>query len=499
MTARASDGNSRSHSLEHLDDDSLAMTALRLKLLARHSKKNILISAGTLQDKERVLGAVKALDRSKFAILATHGTSAYFTQHGVENRKLFKIADDREPNISSFIAAERVDLIINILTGDHDYDEASDNSLIRRLAVQYGIPIFTDVGVAIDMLRQISRMASGAQDFRQDGAEPWNLRTTFLESIAERGGFASYHAHFDKAYLISDENLKLGMVDMQKKWALYDYLKENYTHDDLVERISRCVQKMIDQGVTHCRTLVDADSTVKLLPIRAAIEVRERFRGRITFEIGTQPLKGVLEPESRKYFVKACELADVIGGLPSKDRPTPEKHIDFILSLGRDMRKPVDVHVDQENNPMESETEMLVDKTVEHGMQGQVCAIHAISVSARAHIEQERIVSKLKDADVGVIVCPSAAISMKQLETTAPLHNSIAPVPMLLAKGVRTYLGIDNISDLFMPLVDGDMWFECRLLMEACRHYDIDAIARLASDKSGFSRGTESRVVAVAS
>src|SRR5205085_2502737 len=136
-----------------------------------------------------------------------------------------------------------------------------------------------------------------------------------------------YHAHFDKAYLINPDNLKLGMVDMQKKWALYKYLKESYTFEDLVERISRGVQKMIDQGVTHCRTLVDADSTVKLLPVKAALEVKQRFAGQINLEIGTQPLQGVIDPASRKAFVKACELADVIGGLPSKDRPTPEKHL----------------------------------------------------------------------------------------------------------------------------------------------------------------------------
>ena len=89
--------------------------------------------------------------------------------------------------------------------------------------------------------------------------------------VTRLGGYASYHAHFDKAYLISLENLKLGQVDMQKKWELYKYLKENYTHDDLVERISRGVESMINFGVTHCRTMVDADSTVSMssAPVRS--------------------------------------------------------------------------------------------------------------------------------------------------------------------------------------------------------------------------------------
>ena len=41
--------------------------------------------------------------------------------------------------------------------------------------------------------------------------------------------------------------------------------------------------------------------------------------------------------------------------------------------------------------------------------------------------------------------------------------------------------GVDNISDLFMPLVDGDLWFESRLLMESTRCYDLDFISDLVT------------------
>jgi hypothetical protein len=53
------------------------------------------------------------------------------------------------------------------------------------------------------------------------------------------------------------------------------------------------------------------------------------------------------------------------------------------------------------------------------------------------------------------------------------------------AAGVRCYLGVDNIHDLFMPMVDGDIWTECRMLMEACRFYDIGAVAKWACAKPG--------------
>lgn len=462
--------------------DAMDMLAFKLKMLGKKSQKRVLISAGKISDKNRMLPAIEKLSRMKIDLYATRGSSDFLTSHQIPNQLLHKINEHREPNIKSALDEDRLDLIINVLTGNNDYDEASDSNLIRSLAIEHGIPLITDVEIAILTIDQLVR--DQAQPSVQ--AEPWNLKAEFMRMAAELGGFANYHAHFDKAYLISMDNLKLGQVDMQKKWELYKYLKENYTFEDLVQRISRGVEVMIAQGVTYCRTLVDADSTVNLLPVKAALEVRKLYEGRIHFEIGTQPLEGVINPEARKSFEEACGLADVVGGLPSKDRPMPEKHIDILMKIAKDQGKRLDVHVDQENNPFESETELLALKTIEHGLEGRVSAVHSISVAAKPKVEQDRIIRVLKDAGVSVIVCPSAAISMKQLELNAPLHNSIAPFVALIEAGVPVYLGVDNVADLFMPLVDGDMWYECRTLMEATRFYDLARVAEIACDKRGF-------------
>jgi len=375
--------------------------------------------------------------------------------------------------------------VINVLTGNEDYDESSDARIIRKLSIENGIPLITDADVAIATLEQVFVDAErGTYRYKlADDSEPWNFRLHFLQAVEKLGGVANHHAHFDKAYLINPDNLRLSQVDMEKKWELYKHLKESYTHEDLVERIGRGVETMIRQGVTYCRTMVDADSTVGLKPIKAALEVKKRYAGRITFEVGIQPLQGVLDPASYEQYAEACAMADFCGGLPSRDRPQEEKHLDRILQLAKKLGKCVDVHVDQENNPDQTETELLALKTIEHGMQGRVYGVHAISLAAKDESEQDRIIEKVREADLGIIICPSAALSMKQLPMTAPLHNSIAPFLKLKEAGVRCYLGVDNVHDLFMPMVDGDIWTECRMLMEACRFYDIDAVAEWACAK----------------
>ena len=315
----------------------------------------------------------------------------------------------------------------------------------------------------------------------------WDMKSIFRDKIKERGGYTCHHAHFDKAYLISSDNLVLSQRTMQDKWRLYRDLKQNYTFEDLYTRISRAVEKMIEQGVTHCRSFIDADALVGLLPLQAALAVRDDYRHKIQLEYAVQPLEGVLEPRAQEAFVEACKLADVIGGLPSRDRPNPRAHLDFIMELSKELNKPIDVHIDQENQPKEKETEMLAQATLDHGLYGKVRGVHAISLAAQSLDDQHRIAKLLKKAGVGIVICPSAALSMKPVEGMAPIHNSIAPIQLLHETGVKLSLGIDNMSDLFMPMVDGDMWFEARMLMEATRCYDLDFIADLCTARWGFA------------
>jgi len=42
-------------------------------------------------------------------------------------------------------------------------------------------------------------------------------------------------------------------------------------------------------------------------------------------------------------------------------------------------------------------------------------------------------------------------------------------------------IGSDNIYDVYKPFADGDMMFELRLLLEACKIYDIDQLVKIAT------------------
>lgn len=316
---------------------------------------------------------------------------------------------------------------------------------------------------------------------------PWDLKTQMLEAIKENGGFVNCHAHFDKAYYISKERLQDSMVDMQKKWRMSDDIKKASTQEEIETRIKRALDALIAQGCKLTCTFVDAYDAVNHRAIDAVNKVKEEYKGKIRIVTITQPLGGIIDPDARALYEEITKKADVVGGLPSKERLpdgkyNDEKYLDCLFEIAKKLDKPVHVHIGQENNPYELDAEQLIAAVRRHGYQNRTVAVHAISVSAQPKEDRQRIYKGFAECGIAVIVCPSAVLSMKQLDQyNAPIHNSIANVPEMLEAGVLVGLGVDNVCDFYVPFCDADMWIELRMLMEACRYYNFDELVKIAS------------------
>lgn len=310
----------------------------------------------------------------------------------------------------------------------------------------------------------------------------WDLKSQFLEEVKNKRGFVSCHAHFDKAFYITRDGLDKSMLDMEMKWHMSDDIKKNSTQEEVEQRIRDGLDIMINQGCSLTASFIDAYSVVGHKNIDAALKVKEEYKDRIEFMTMTQPLGGLLDPKERDLYEAITAKADFAGGLPSRDRPNDDESFDALFSIAKNLDKKIHVHIDQENNPNERDTEKLIKYTEKHGYQGKVVAVHAISVSAQEKSYREKIYKGMADNGISVVVCPSAALAMRQLdEFKAPVHNSIANVPEMLEAGINVALGADNIYDFYQPFIDGDLWVEMRMLMETCRYYNFDELVGIAS------------------
>lgn len=300
--------------------------------------------------------------------------------------------------------------------------------------------------------------------------------------------FACHHLHIDKSKTLTPSLLRESQVHMQEKWYLMRDIKEKYTTLDLKNRMFETTTKIYRQGCTKMRTFIDVDNIVRLDALHAALDVKEYWKKHnVELQLGTQLLEGLETPENIKLFNEAAPLVDFIGCLPSRDK-CPETHLDIVFSKAKELNKPVEAHLDQLNIPMEKETELFCDFVEKYNYQGKARAIHCVSLSCYPLEYQTKIAKRLHDLNIGVIICPSAAISMTQhTEHNAPIHNSIGPVKVLTDNNVNVALGIDNVEDIFMPFCDGDLEFELRLLAESTRIYNPDTLMKIATNTMGFT------------
>lgn len=310
----------------------------------------------------------------------------------------------------------------------------------------------------------------------------WNLKEQLLAAVNKNGGWVNCHAHFDKAFYITKEGLAKSMVEMEQKWLMSDEIKKNSSQAQIEERIRTALDLLMLENCKTTCSFIDAYAAVGHKAIDAANKVKEEYKDKITLLTITQPLGGLVDPAARKLYEEITAKADIAGGLPSKDRPNDKENLDNLFAIAKNLNKKLHVHIDQENNPNERDSETLIEYTKKYGYQGKVTAIHAISVSAQDKEYRQKIYREMAEVGMSVVVCPSAALGMRQLDQfNSPVHNSIANVPEMLAASVTVGLGIDNVYDFYQPFVDADMYTELRMLMEACRFYKFDDLVQIAT------------------
>lgn len=318
--------------------------------------------------------------------------------------------------------------------------------------------------------------------FKKMKNKHWSVKKELTKKILQKGGFVNAHAHLDRAFTLDRKNFCLANKHLHQKWDLVDQIKKSSTVAQIYQRMAFTIEDMIQQKVQAVCSFIDVDETVQDKAIKAAQKIRKNYGKEIKIKFANQVLKGVLSPKARYWFNLGSEFADIIGGLPGKDRGREEEHLDVLMKTGKKMGKLVHVHVDQLNDPNEKETNLLARKTVEHQMEGQVVAIHSISLSAQKKDYRKKVYQALKKTGIIVISCPTAWIDCRRNETLCPTHNAITPIDEMVPEKIPVALGTDNISDIYKPFSDGAMWTELRFLLESCHFYDLDQLAKIATE-----------------
>jgi len=323
-----------------------------------------------------------------------------------------------------------------------------------------------------------------------------------LDLVQQYGGFFNAHTHLDRADTLDDiylrhintTPLEASSYPLSVKQNLTGDLHRGraYTEGDLRHRMENVIERLINYGTTGVATCIDVSPEIGedgLLVWRVARELKEKFKDSIAIKIAPNPIFGFKEGTRHwEIFVEASKNADFLTTLPEKDDPKIDGKIGFrenirkVIELGCNLKKEVHIHLDQANDPREEGTLKLIEGLRWMDKPPAVWAIHCISPSTYPEPKFNKLLAGLLEHNIGVIVCPSAALSMRQLRPlNVPTHNSIARVLDLVKNKVPVMIGTDNIADVFVPQSNGDMLTELLILGHAIRFATPYVLAKLAA------------------
>lgn len=100
--------------------------------------------------KEEALSIAQRFAAIGYSLFATKGTADFLNARGIQTRLVNKIGEDKDHDIPALVRAGKVQAIINTVGTKRTADE--DGQVIRRSAIEHGVPIFTALDTAEAML-----------------------------------------------------------------------------------------------------------------------------------------------------------------------------------------------------------------------------------------------------------------------------------------------------------------------------------------------------------
>jgi cytosine deaminase len=266
--------------------------------------------------------------------------------------------------------------------------------------------------------------------------------------------FVEPHIHLDKA-LTADRAPDNPTNFFEDALAIMRDVKRGYTVEDVAERATRVLHRLVAHGVTFVRTYVDVDTLVGLTALEGVLLARERCRHLAHVELIAFPQEGLFaDPGATALLARAMERgADVVGGMPfaEADEDDARRHTDFVFDLARRFDRDVQMHVDESDDPGARTLHYYAVKTLRAGWRGRVAADHVTALAGYDDAYAARVIGLVRRAEMSVVTLPTK-LMRGGARDKEPRRRGLTRVRELLAAGVNVAYGQDVIQDGFIPV-----------------------------------------------
>jgi len=141
--------------------------------------RGVLLSTGPIEVKAVFTRSARILSQMGLTLYATRGTADFLNAGGIDSQVLHWPLEKSSPNVLEYLQGGKIDLVINIPKTFQE-EELTNDYLIRRRAVDLGIPLITNIQFAQRFVEAISQKDLDGLQIQSYSHYAWRYRDSAL-------------------------------------------------------------------------------------------------------------------------------------------------------------------------------------------------------------------------------------------------------------------------------------------------------------------------------
>ncbi|WP_108659485.1 cytosine deaminase [Acuticoccus kandeliae] len=268
------------------------------------------------------------------------------------------------------------------------------------------------------------------------------------------------HFHLDATLALGTDGKYNESGTLAEGIALWDEIRPHLSAENFKRRAVEYCHLAISQGLLAIRTHVDV-TPVNLLGVEVLLEVQKEMAPHIDLQLVAFPQMGYFSsPQMADNLNRALDMGcNVVGGIPHLE-PTYElgqESVQVLCRIAAERGLMVDLHCDENDDPLSRHVEMLAYETKRLGLQRRVTGSHLTSMHSMDNFYASRLITMMAKAEMHVAANPLANMFLQGRFDTYPKRRGLTRIPELLAAGCLVAMGHDSVLDPWYPLGRGDM------------------------------------------
>lgn len=239
-------------------------------------------------------------------------------------------------------------------------------------------------------------------------------------------------------------------------WGEY---KADLDPTDVSERAETCIRWLAAHGVTRVRTHADT-TEASLSGVKALLDLSESVSDLVDLQVVAFPQDGLFTREPHEdLFREAIELGvDVVGGIPHNERTREDgvKDVETAVEIADRHDLPVDLHIDETDDPGSRFTEVLASEALDRGLGDRTTASHATAMHSYPNAYADKLISLIAESGINVVTNPPDNAVLQGRYDDYPRRRGHTRIDQLHDAGVTVGLGHDSVMDPWYHYGRGD-------------------------------------------